>query len=56
MPEITLKVTQDQLNMLQAALNAFVIHNQQHAAMLANSLQSQVQSQIAPLPNPPVQA
>lgn len=49
MPEITLKVTADQFNMIQAALNAFVVFNQQSAAILNGSLQSQANAQIQPV-------
>lgn len=49
MQEITLKISQDQLNIIQSALNAFVLYNQQSAAILAGSIQSQVNAQIPPV-------
>ena len=48
MQEIVLKVSPEQFNMIQAAMNAFVMYNQQNAAILNASLQSQAQAQIQP--------
>lgn len=49
MQEITLKVTPEQFNIIQAALNAFVAYNQQSAAILGASIQSQANAQIQPV-------
>lgn len=49
MQEITLKVTPEQLNMIQNALNALIMYSQQQAAVLVAGLQSQANAQLQPV-------
>lgn len=56
MQEITLKVTLEQLNMIQNALNALVMYSQQQAGVLIAGLQSQANAQVQPVATIPAEA
>lgn len=49
MPEVTLKMTPDALNMIVQALSDSVNFRQQQMAILINSLQAQAASQVQPV-------
>lgn len=49
MPEVTLKVTPEVLNLILQSLQDSVQHRQQQVAILMSSLQAQASSQIQPV-------